>query len=94
MIFGHGLYQQCLTPYKGLTGKALYLTVEPEWFKLGYREACLSLDRQLAKWLGVLLRTPAQLLPLPVLGVPLWHADNADESFYNDRSYFRAAKRY
>jgi len=39
------------------------------------------------------LRSPSDLHPVPLLGVPGWHPDTADESFYDDRDYFRPGRR-
>ncbi len=45
-----------------------------------------ALDAPAETWAG------RPLLPLPVLGVPGWWADNADPGFYADASVFRPAK--
>jgi hypothetical protein len=94
LIIGHGLYQQCLSPYLGLTAKAIYLTVEPGFFKLAlvdqYRLIDGLLDRELLQ-LGQTL-TPVELLAFPILGVPGWHPDNQDPKFYDHKGYFRSRK--
>lgn len=89
VIAGHGLYAQCLTPYRGLTAKALYIKVDDDWFDSDFRQRCFRLDQALAKKLTVSTKTPAAFLPLPVLGVPGWHAANADPAYYEDHAYFR-----
>ena len=35
---------------------------------------------------------PAELAPLPVLGVPGWWAANEAASFYDNRDYFRPGR--
>lgn len=83
LFLGHGLAEQCLSPYLGLTGKALYLHLLPE--------ALAQVDQTLAQKVADpdLLYTPRQLLPFPLLGTPGWHPDNEDPGFYRNHSYFR-----
>ncbi|WP_374339195.1 DUF3025 domain-containing protein [Leeia sp.] len=77
-LFGHAEYEKGLAPFRGWTAKALYLPDSP-----------LPLDQQLAAALrDGALSSPRDLKPLPVLGVPGWHAGQ-DEAFYQDQDYFR-----
>ena len=91
LILGHGLYEQCLTPYIGLTGKALWLTVDATFFDLPLPQRYAAADRALHAHLAGsgALRTPGELLPLPVLGVPGWWPGNEHPSFYANAAYFR-----
>lgn len=84
LFLGHGLAEQCLTPYLGLTGKALYLHAAPE-----------QVDAQLAQHLSdpAWLASPRQLCPFPLLGTPSWHPDNDKRDFYNNSAYFRPRPR-
>lgn len=89
--FGHGLCEQCLQPYDGLTGKALYVNVTSDWFELSLRGRYADLDRRLCAMLhdpGALV-TPRSLLPLPVLGIPHWHDANSAPDYYLNTEYFR-----
>lgn len=81
-LLGHGLAEQCLSPYLGLTGKALYLAPDDS----------SSLDERLAQLLSApeRLTSPKQLCPFPILGTPGWHPDNGQRSFYRNHNYFRA----
>ncbi len=90
-IIGHGLYQQSLAPYLGLTGKAVYLAVETGFFELDLRRRYAHLDQILARRLAGAPgpESPRELLPLPVLGVPGWHRGEQDRRFYRIASYFR-----
>lgn len=94
LTLGHGLYEQCLTPYVGLTGKALHVRVPRSWFDLPDHERRRHVDRHLSY--AILsddrLLSTAELLPLPVLGVPDWWPDNEDAVFYTNRRYFRPAR--
>jgi hypothetical protein len=54
-----------------------------------------SVEHELARadhWLAALLSSSSlpRLHPLPVLGLPGWHAANERPSFYDDPSYFRS----
>lgn len=51
-----------------------------------------ALDAHLARRIaGHAALRPADLPPLPVLGVPGWDARNAEAAFYDDTAYFRPA---
>jgi hypothetical protein len=80
-VIGHGLLERLHQPYPGLTGKCLCLTGLPDSVQDADR---LAADRILASPL-----TGRELSPLPLFGVPGWHADNADPGFYLDRTVFR-----
>ncbi len=90
-IFGHGLYEQCLRPYVGLTGKAVHVTVQRKFFSLDLAQQYRRLDRILARRLAdaVTLGSARDLLPLPILGVPGWHRANEEPRFYRHRGFFR-----
>ena len=79
ITFGHAMYEKYLSPYIGMTAKALLLTKEIE-----------NLDEYLAKKLiaDEILINKAELSPLPVLGIPNWHKGQ-NKSFYSDKNYFR-----
>jgi hypothetical protein len=93
-LFGHGIHEKALRPFKGLTAKALVLGVSREFPAMPH-------DMQLAEADGRAARHFAQpsalastriLAPLPVMGVPGWEAANECESFYDDASVFRAGR--
>jgi Protein of unknown function (DUF3025) len=78
-VFGHALFEKLLTPWPGITGKCLLLA-----------DADMCDDGLAASQAqnGTSL-TPAQLLPLPVLGIPGSWPSNSVSSFYADSRYFR-----
>ena len=88
LTFGHGLYEKALSPYIGITGKALLFDVDD--IKLQTK----SVDQLLANRLNAKESqiAPCQLTPLPILGIPGWWADNENEEFYFNTHYFRAAE--
>lgn len=94
-VFGHALYEKLLCPYVGLTGHAVLCCVPQAVIEAEICEQVAELDRLLAAFLqdGTLLHSPADLHPLPLLGVPGWHAETASEHFYDNRDYFRTGRR-
>ncbi len=77
--FGHAMYEKYITPYIGMTAKALLLPnddVECD----GFIASQIANDELLIK--------KGELYPLPVLGIPGWYK-NQDEDFYANQNYFR-----
>lgn len=83
VIFGHALYEKALSPYVGMTGHALLLAADD----------ASDDDTRVAGALQKGVRSPGDLAPLPVLGVPGWWDANRDVSFYRNTSYFRGGRR-
>ncbi|MEM9303856.1 MAG: DUF3025 domain-containing protein [Pseudomonadota bacterium] len=92
ILVGHGLMAQCLEPHIGLTAKAIYVPVPRDFAVLPARRRLALVDGWLAERIER-LESPRELLPLPVLGIPEWHAANADPAFYDDTDYFRPRRR-
>jgi hypothetical protein len=91
-LFGHGLMEKALAPYRGMTGKGIVLPVEPSFFSLGPADRMALLDEALAARIAA-LEKPADLAPVPVLGFPGFTPDNESEAYYDDRAYFRPGRR-
>lgn len=86
-VFGHAALEKLLAPWPGITCKCLFMTVAtlpepgapPAW-----------LDAALAEfWRAGRVNRPAELFPLPLLGIPGWWPANAEATFYQDASVFR-----
>lgn len=94
-LFGHGLMEQMLTPYIGLTGKALLMNVESAWLQGSVNALLQHIDARSRTQIAA----PAcfvrgrDLLPLPLLGIPGWSPDNENENFYDNVGYFRPGRR-
>ena len=94
-LFGHGLMEQLLNPYVGLTGKALLVNVDMPWLGANTSELLQHIDARSR----ALIASPSalsqgrDLVPLPLLGIPGWAAENEFESYYDDAQYFRAGRR-
>jgi hypothetical protein len=93
-VFGHSVYEKLLHPYVGLTGHAVLLDVAQAVIELPVAERTATLDRRLAAFFrkGETLRSPRDLQPVPLLGVPGWHPDTEREAFYDNRDYFRPGR--
>jgi hypothetical protein len=94
-LFGHGLMEKALAPYRGMTGKGLLVPVPAGFFQLPMAERVAMLDRAVAETVrdGARLSRPADLAPVPVLGFPGFTPENETESYYDDRAYFRPGRR-
>lgn len=94
-IFGHGLYEKALSPYIGMTGNAMPLLVESQFFDLTRTEQIIQLDQKISN--GIMneniLELPSNLSPLPLLGIPEWWQENKDQKFYENKNYFRPRKK-
>lgn len=90
--FGHALLEKLTAPRKAICAHTWIVMVEPQWFAQNLPERLADLDRRLAEQLKSIELNPRDFCPLPVLGVPHFCADNADETFYNDTRIFRAGR--
>ena len=83
VLFGHALLEKLAHPRKPITAH-VYRAPAP----CGSEDA---LDRWAAGDLSAAKLAGKPFLPLPVLGVPGWWAENEDFSFYDDAQVFRPA---
>jgi hypothetical protein len=91
LVFGHGLLDALRDPHPRLMGKALFARVARERLSLSDADFRVFADAALARLLPGFLHEPARLMPLPVLGVPGWSA-NQTRSYYADERYFRTVR--
>jgi hypothetical protein len=89
--FGHALHEKALEPYIGIVAKTVFVPVDELFFMLPEEAQVTRADALLASHFASRARfhSPKAMAPLPVLGVPGWHADTAHESFYDDADHFR-----
>jgi Protein of unknown function (DUF3025) len=84
-LFGHGTLEQLIEkPHQGLTAKALWLPFA--------RDATIeAIDEYLAPQIrgGLLLTPDERRIPMPLLGIPSWFAENEEPQCYDDVSVFR-----
>jgi hypothetical protein len=93
-LFGHGLYEKMLKPYVGLTAQGLLLKVDATFFDLPLAQRLQRLDELLATYLNNPRHcvTTRELTPVPLLGIPGWTDENAQQSYYDNTDYFRPAR--
>jgi hypothetical protein len=76
-VFGHALLELALSPEKLLVGKAMVFQSSGDLDAGQLRATCAEAIAS-----GRLLRDPLELRPLPLSGIPGWHAANGDETFH------------
>jgi hypothetical protein len=80
IVFGHALLEHALRPEQLLVGKALVVMTQSG-----------NVENTVAEFVraGVWLNDPQELRPLPLSGIPGWHGENVEETFYRDAPCFR-----
>lgn len=95
-VFGHALFEKLESPRLDLCAHARVRLLPADcWQRLeGLSEFERRADRDawLADDIEQGLRLPSDLSPLPVMGIPGWHSDNAHSDFYNNQRVFRARR--
>jgi hypothetical protein len=76
-VFGHALLEHALIPGKLLVGKALVVWADGV---IDREHAIAHCAESIAE--GRVLRDPQELRPLPLSGIPGWHAGNDLEAFH------------
>lgn len=84
MVFGHALLEHALAPGQMLTGAALAVVLPQNAKMENALDAVTAAIRD-----GRALNDPQDLRPLPLSGIPGWHAGSVDESFYRTAACFR-----
>lgn len=79
-VFGHALLEHALHPAMLLVGKCIVVT--------GNADAALTTVAQAITDASV-LHSPSELRPLPLSGIPGWHAETGDPAFYQQAPCFR-----
>jgi hypothetical protein len=90
-LFGHALFEKALDPYVGMTAHALLLPLPNALIAAPEARRVESID-ELAAARVPGMRSPQELSPLPLLGVPGWWPDNEAAAFYDDENYFRSGR--
>jgi hypothetical protein len=92
-LTGHALLEKMLRPYKSMTAHSLLLQVDEKTARLPADALVDFLDRAVARQLpvGRILATPADVSPLPVMGLEgWWNQGPQDDAFYSDATVFRS----
>jgi len=93
-LFGHGLMERALTPYRGITGKGIVLPVTAALLTQPLAAQLTAVDGLLAQIIGDAqqLLHPHVLAPVPLLGFPGFTPDNECAEYYDDQRYFRPGR--
>jgi len=84
-VFGHALLEKLVSPRKAATAHVLLTPSMPSW----RGDSCRRPDVALATMLDPAWLATKPFVPLPVLGIPGWWAENQNFSFYDDSDVFR-----
>lgn len=91
LAFGHALHEKALDPYPGLVARTVFVPVDDGHFALPQAARVERVDALAAAHFAIpaSFASPRAMPPLPILGVPGWHPDNAREAYYDDAAHFR-----
>ena len=92
VLFGHALLEKMVQPYKSITAHVLLVDgLDDARLNAGDDPAGqdAALDQFLPGQLSAASLRTKPFMPLPVLGLPGWCADNENPLFYQDRAVFR-----
>lgn len=94
LVFGHGLYDALRSPFYGLCGRAVLITVDHELVEAPIDAQAAHADRVLAtRFLQRDWYPRAKCLaPVPVLGIPGVTPASESRAYYEDARQFRQAK--
>jgi len=94
LAFGHALHEQALDPFPGLVARAVFVAVDEGHFALPRAARVDRVDALAAAHFAsrANFASPRAMPPLPILGIPGWHPDNAREAYYDDASHFRPGR--
>lgn len=94
LAFGHALHEKALDPYPGLVARTVFVPVGERHFGLPGEVRRARADALAAAHFASRARfaSPRAMPPLPILGIPGWHPDNAREPYYDDAAHFRPGR--
>lgn len=87
VIFGHALIEKLLNPYKAICAHVLRVPQQSGLFDLQF------IDSWLSQQLNEAQLATKPYIPVPIFGIPGWHADQGDPDFYEDKQVFRPAQK-
>ncbi len=89
-VIGHAVLEKLLAPWPGITAKCLFMRMETQTDESAYAVAA---DETVARiWRSRAITQPAELFPLPVLGIPGWWPANENPDFYENRDVVRPTR--
>ena len=88
LVVGHAVLEKLAAPYPGMIAKVIYQPWPDTDGTLDAPPAHLD-QTMAARWLAQEFAQPAQLFPLPVLGIPGADPGNESPRFYDNTEVFR-----
>lgn len=92
LVLGHALLDKLQHPFKSICAQVWILEVGAEALELDAPALRSHVDSIAPALLRARLRSPRDLHPLPVLGIPGWWPANAAPDFYLDPQVFRPGR--
>lgn len=89
-VIGHAVLEKLLAPWPGITAKCLFVRMEKPLEDLAPGSELHGTVADI--WRKGAITQPAELFPLPVLGIPGWWPANENRDFYDNRDVFRPAR--
>ena len=92
IVFGHALYEKALQPYIGMTAHCIIVEASEKELLLPSEQLNAFCDETVMQYFAgnnPKISSPKSLSPFPLLGMPGWHPENHQESFYDNAEYFR-----
>lgn len=90
--FGHALLEKLLRPFKAITAHT-FIYSAADFSQIVEQQHDRGIDYAMVPELGEALlhhiKAQQRFHPLPVMGIPGWHIDNQQISFYQDPHVFR-----
>ncbi|NLA88772.1 MAG: DUF3025 domain-containing protein [Alcaligenaceae bacterium] len=83
VIFGHALIEKLLNPYKGICAHVVRIPQPQEAFNVNI------VDEWLSAYLSEEVLATKPYIPVPIFGIPGWHAEQNEVGFYEDTEVFR-----
>jgi len=96
ITFGHAMYEKGLAPYLGMTANTILLLADEAFFAGDILSQLAWVDDRLAHVFseGERFQQPKHLSPFPILGMPGWDPQNAQQTYYANQHYFRPGRQY
>ena len=93
-VAGHAILEKAITPYAGLTGRALLFDVGVDFFDTPQDAQIAELDRRAAERLAAIAQpgAAAEFSPQAILGLSGWCEDNENAAYYDDTMHFRPGR--
>lgn len=95
VVFGHAIFEKALNPYIGMTSHSVLLTVPVDIHHSPTNILMSYIDEHLNDIFSTntQIKTPQDLSPFPLLGLPGWHDENNQRNFYENTDYFRPGRK-